>query len=218
MTAFTVGRRTLNENDFPYEGLAATLLEAAEDELGKTGIEKISLRAVAKRAGVSHGAPAHHFGDARGLLTALAAEGYRRLLIVQTEREIRAGDDPHSRFVASGLGYIDFAVENPELFQLMFNSAVPDRTDERFQRLSLLVFEGLVRNTKAHNGHDPYTDPESMKALMASWSVVHGLAELVISGRAERTLQLSELSAQEREKTLADILERVNQKRDAQEK
>lgn len=192
------------------QGLAATLLDVAEKELSLNGIEKLSLRAVAKRAGVSHGAPAHHFGDARGLLTALAAKGYERLVEYQTKREKNTSPKPLDQIVASGLGYIDFAVEFPELFSLMFNSSIPDRSDERFFDIALTAFERLVKNTEAYNGKNPYTDRESMKDLMASWAVVHGLAELVISGRAERPLGLDKLSQEERDLVLGSILLRVN--------
>lgn len=193
------------------QGLAATLLEVAEQELSENGIENLSLRAVAKRAGVSHGAPAHHFGDAQGLLTALAAKGYERLMDYQVKREDAAPAKPLDKIIASGLGYIDFATEFPELFYLMFNSSRPDRSDKRFFDVSLSVFERLVQNTEAYNGQNPYTDPKSMKDLMASWAVVHGLAELVISGRAERTLGLSEMSQKERDAAFTSILLRVNQ-------
>lgn len=194
----------------PSKGLAEKLLEDAEKELEESGIEKLSLRAVAKRAGVSHGAPAHHFGDAQGLLTALATKGYKRLALYQVRREDVAPSTALDKIVASGLGYIDFAMEFPGLFHLMFNSSIPNRSDEQFSNVSLLVFEKLVANTEAHSGQNPYTNRESMKDLMASWAVVHGLAELVISGRAERTLGLNEMSQDERDKILKSILLRVN--------
>jgi len=196
-------------NEKTRQGLPERLLEAAEIELSEHGIEKISLRAVAKRAGVSHGAPAHHFVDAQGLLTALAAKGYERLLGFQTREENAAPPEPLAKIVASGVGYIEFAVTYPELFRLMFNSTVPDRDEKHFQSISLQVFERLVANTEAHNGHNPYTDRESMKDLMASWAVVHGLAELIISGRAERTLGLSQLTPEQYAETISSILLRV---------
>jgi AcrR family transcriptional regulator len=203
----------VTEKSAHIEGLAAVLIDVAEAELSENGIEKLSLRAVAKRAGVSHGAPAHHFGDAKGLLTALATKGYDRLLGYQSRRMAAADTDSLSQIVASGLGYIDFATDHPELFQLMFNSAVPDRTNPAFSDISLAVFERLVDNTTAHNGVNPFACSDSMKGLMASWAVVHGLAELIISGRAERTLGLSKLSKVDRDDVLSSILLRVNQSR-----
>ena len=199
----------MTKTSYHHGDLAAALLGAAEEELIEKGADRFSMRSVAKRAGVSHGAPAHHFGDARGLLTALAAKGYERLLAVQTGREETAPADPRARSLASGLGYLDFAVKNPELFRIMFNSSIPDRSDDRFLNVSLGVFNRLVQNSEALNMRNPYTDPEGMVDLMASWAIVHGLAELIISGRAERTLGISELSASERDKVLTAIIARA---------
>ncbi|MCU0912422.1 MAG: TetR/AcrR family transcriptional regulator, partial [Rhodobacteraceae bacterium] len=103
----TEGQRPYHHGD-----LRAALLAAAEAELEARGIEAFSLRSVAKRAGVSHAAPAHHFGDAGGLLTALAAQGFRRFVANQAAHEDRAGADPAARLVESGLGYIAFAGAN----------------------------------------------------------------------------------------------------------
>lgn len=195
---------------YHHGDLAKALLEAAEAELNENGLERFSLRAVAKRAGVSHGAPAHHFTDVRGLLTALAADGYERLLMQQTEREQSAAATVRDRMVASGLGYIDFAMANPQLFHLMFNSSIPNRDDERFFNVALSVFDRLVENTTAKTGTNPYEDHSSMLDLMVSWSVVHGLAELIVSGRAERPLNLSQLDVEARDRLLSEIIGRAN--------
>lgn len=200
----------MSKTAYHHGDLASALLEAAEAELSSRGIEGFSLRAVAKRVGVSHGAPAHHFGDARGLLTALAARGYERLFARQRAHEDAASSQPRERLVASGLAYVEFAMDHPELFRLMFNSSIPDRSDARFFDVALSVFDRLVRNTESFTGSNPYEDRESMLDLMASWSLVHGLAELIISGRAERPLNLSDLEPEERRRTLSSILARVN--------
>ena len=84
---------------YHHGDLRAALLAAAETELDERGVESFSLRGVARRAGVSHAAPAHHFRDVRGLLTALAAEGFARFLAAQRAREAAAGADPHNRMV-----------------------------------------------------------------------------------------------------------------------
>ncbi len=114
---------------YHHGDLHRALLAAAEEELTEKGVEAFSLRGVAKRAGVSHGAPAHHFADARGLLTELAAQGYQRFIDAQERRQQEAAKDPEAQLTASGLGYIDFATENPALFRLMFSgmaSLVPE--------------------------------------------------------------------------------------------
>ena len=103
----------MEDRSYHHGDLRAALLAAAEVELTEKGVEAFSLRSVAKRAGVSHAAPAHHFGDARGLLTALAVEGFRRFLATQHRREALAAPDPRAQLVAAGLGYVDFALAYP---------------------------------------------------------------------------------------------------------
>ncbi|MGL5012504.1 MAG: TetR/AcrR family transcriptional regulator, partial [Paracoccaceae bacterium] len=113
------------EKPYHHGDLRAALLAAAEAELADHGIEAFSLRQVAKRAGVSHAAPAHHFGDANGLLTALAAEGFRQFAAAQAAREAQADKAPRAQMIAAGLGYVDFAMARPALFRLMHASDRP---------------------------------------------------------------------------------------------
>jgi AcrR family transcriptional regulator len=90
------GVMTSDRPTYHHKDLRAALLTAAEAELTEVGLERFSLRSVAKRAGVSHAAPAHHFGDVGGLLTALCAEGFHRFLAAQAARESLAAPDPPS--------------------------------------------------------------------------------------------------------------------------
>lgn len=195
----------MNTPNYHHGDLRCALLKAAEAELEQRGIERFSLRAVAKRAGVSHAAPAHHFKDLRGLLTALAASGYERMVEFQQQRRQAAPADARARFVATGMGYIDFALAHPDLFRLMFSSEQPDRAEARFETASMAAFDQLVTDVRATGHDDPYTDSESMKQLLRSWAVVHGLAELIISGRTDRLLALPGL--EDREAVLASLLE-----------
>lgn len=194
---------------YHHGNLAAELLLAAERELVLSGIEAFSLRAVAKRAGVSHGAPAHHFKNARGLLTALAAAGYERLVRAQEARQRGAETDPKVQLVAIGFGYLDFAVENPELFRLMFSSEKPVRSDAQFEEAAKAAFARLVDGVRDVLGANPETDPVAMMQLAASWSMVHGLANLLISGRLDAPLGLIEASEVDREMLLSKILLRA---------
>lgn len=196
-------RRTYHHGD-----LASELLRAAELELSENGIESFSLRAVAKRAGVSHGAPAHHFKDARGLLTALATTGFQRLVAAQEARQKHAAADPLSRQVAAGLGYIDFALANPALFRLMFSSEKPDRTSDDLAKASFAAFDKLVTGVEGLVGENPHTDRNAMKDVMASWAMAHGLADLMVSGRADRPMNFSDMPQSEIDQILTDLLAR----------
>ena len=178
-------------------------------ELARNGIEAFSLRAVAKRAGVSHGAPAHHFRDARGLLTAVATMGYERLVEAQEKRQLGTKPDQTAQFVALGRGYLDFAEANPELFRLMFSSEKPDRTDAAFTAAAQAAFGKLVDGVREMLGADPYGDPVAMKQVIASWAIVHGLADLLISGRLDAPMASADISKTRRDAVLSEIMLRV---------
>ena len=173
------------ERPYHHGDLASALLDASEAELAEKGIEGFSLRGVAKRAGVSHAAPAHHFGDVDGLLTALAARGFERFLARQQTFRQQARHEPQAQLQASGLGYVVFALENPALFRLMFGSRRPDFGSERLGRAANTAFEALVRQVADVTGnHTPPTKDRSVLTdVGAAWAIVHGLADLLASGR-----------------------------------
>lgn len=212
MTASKTASHRASKDRYHHGDLKSALLRAAEAELAENGIESFSLRAVAKRAGVSHGAPAHHFKDARGLLTALAASGFRRFIAAQEARQARADDDVLSQQVATGLGYIDFAIDNPALFRLMFTSEKADRSAADLAEASRATFEKLVTGVHSVVGENPDGDPGATKRIMASWAMAHGLADLIVSGRAEHPLKFSTLSLEDRDALLSDLLARTLQR------
>ena len=191
----------------PYHhgDLRAALLAAAEDELAERGVEGFSLRQVAKRAGVSHAAPAHHFGDAQGLLTALAAEGFRQFLAAQAAREAMAAPDAGEQLVAAGLGYVDFAMTRPALFRLLWQSERPDFTDADLGQAARAAFQHLVDQVAAAGG-------DSTADEGAVWAMAHGLADLLAAGRLESMLTLP---GETREAMIANILRRALPRRGA---
>jgi AcrR family transcriptional regulator len=196
------------ESARPYHhgDLRAALLAAAEAELAETGIERFSLRSVAKRAGVSHAAPAHHFGDTRGLLTALAAEGFTRFLATQHAREARAPRVPADLVVAAGLGYVEFAIAHSALFRLMFASERPDFADPALQAAARAAYAHLLEGIGELRGRDPVGDPAGMTDVAAAWATVHGLADLLQAGRIS---YLQSLPDADREATMATIIRRA---------
>lgn len=189
------------DDDRPYHhgDLRAALLAAAEAELAERGIEGFSLRAVAKRAGVSHAAPAHHFGDTPGLLTALAAEGFRRFLATQQAREAQAPREARAQIVAAGLGYIDFALARPALFRLMFGSRRPDFGHADLTAAAQAAYRHLEAQTAAAGGR-------SVQDVAAAWAVAHGLADLMAAGRLT---SLQHMPADARDAACAAIIARA---------
>lgn len=186
------------EKPYHHGDLRAALLAAAEVELAERGIEAFSLRSVAKRAGVSHAAPAHHFGDADGLLTALAAEGFRQFLAAQAAREALADPDPESQLLAAGLGYIDFALQRPALFRLLWGSARPDFSDPDLACASLASYQHLVDQVCAVGG-------KTVADESALWAMAHGLADLLSAGRMK---SIGSFPPAERDAVITGILRR----------
>lgn len=198
-------RSTGSRSRYHHGDLRTALLEAGEAELAETGIEAFSLRKVAKRAGVSHAAPAHHFGDVSGLLTALAEMGNRRFVGYMSAAEDAAAD-PVERLLRAGIGYVNFAAENTALFRLVFASEKPDCDEPRLKRARTAAFQHLVDLVDALGGGNPFDDPDAMTDAMAIWSVAHGLADLLASNRLKPLL---DLDPEKREEAIKDVLRRV---------
>ncbi len=183
---------------YHHGDLRAALMAAGEAELAERGVEAFSLRGTTARAGVSHAAPAHHFGDADGLLTALAAEGFTRFAAAMRARQAALGVREEERQPAgaedrrrsksraidgAGLGYLDFARAHPALFRLMFASQRPDFGDAGLHAAAANAFGILAQAVGAARGADPWTDATGPVDVAAAWALAHGLADLLLSDR-----------------------------------
>ena len=185
---------------YHHGALHQALLAAAEAELADTGLEGFSLRRVAKRAGVSHAAPAHHFGDVNGLLTALAAEGFRQFVAAMVARQAVAASDPAAQIVAASLGYIEFAIWRRALFRLIFSSDRPDFDAPDLAAESAAAYQHLTSLVADVTGAP---DPLDVSGL---WATVHGLADLTAAGRMKA---LALLDPAARDRAFATILLRA---------
>lgn len=167
----------------PYHhgDLAEALLRAAGELLAEGGPERFSLRECARRAGVSHAAPAHHFGDTRGLLTAYAARGFEAL--TQRLRDAAGTSaNPAARMQALGEAYVAFALDHPARYQLMFRSAQTDMDMPLLSEAAQAAWAELANAVAAARGTEPARDSSDPYAALA-WATVHGLALLLIDGR-----------------------------------
>ncbi|WP_199864451.1 TetR-like C-terminal domain-containing protein [Rhizobium sp. EC-SD404] len=206
MRRIVVSEKTTPAKPYHHGDLRAALLEAAELELAEKGIEGFTLRGCAKRAGVSHAAPAHHFGDAAGLLTALAAQGFERFIETQTRVKTAARPvDARANLLAAGIGYLTFAWENQALFRLMFSSERRDDANVHLAQRAQAAYMQLADDVAAVRG-DENTPPQPNDVdVIAAWAMVHGLSDLMISGR----IMLDGLSETERHAALESIIARV---------
>ncbi|MFI9393409.1 TetR/AcrR family transcriptional regulator [Streptomyces bauhiniae] len=166
----------------PYHhgDLRAALLQSAERTLREKGAAALSLRELARATGVSHAAPGRHFKDKQALLDALALAGYERLNQALTAA---TADDPEAdfeqRLTALARAYLGFAVENPELLELMFaRKHEPDSSE----LLATAVDQSLGALTRTfaraqERGEIVQGDPERITLVAAA--SLHGLAALI---------------------------------------
>jgi AcrR family transcriptional regulator len=170
---------------YHHGDLRNTLLAAAETVLRQRGVTDLSLREVAKVAGVSHTAPYRHFKDKNALLQALAAIGYQRL--AEALRQVKAdfAADPAEALVAGGKAYVELAVKNPEMTQLMFGGALETEeiSEEDLVQCSGDAFNALLEIVDMGLEKGVYQARDRMDIALAAWSIVHGLAMLVIGGQ-----------------------------------
>jgi AcrR family transcriptional regulator len=169
----------MTKPSYHHGDLRNALLDAAENLLREQGAGTLTLRACAREAGVSHAAPAHHFGNLSGLLTALAAAGFERLSQYQERAAKKAGAGRNERMAAFGVAYIEFALDHPALFDLMFR-------DRRIDRKDAAYLEAVRRSTALVNSEIGQAVPSSREQAnlqwLRVWSLVHGYATLASTG------------------------------------
>jgi AcrR family transcriptional regulator len=171
-------------NAYHHGALHAALLSAAETILCRDGLAALTLRAVAREAGVSHGSPAHHFKDLSDLLSELVAIGLERL----TAAIQAAGQGEPGKFPAIAQAYLAFATGNAALFQLMFRVERLNAAHERLRTARAAVFAALAEasGTPAAN-----PSPAQLAAMTAQRCLVHGFATLATNGRLLPLLHLA---------------------------
>jgi AcrR family transcriptional regulator len=162
---------------YHHGGLHAACVRAAIELLEEGGETALSLRAVARRVGVSPAAPYRHYADREALVSAVAAVGYREL----AEQLAAAHPSPSTPEQLAGvaIAYVQFALERPALFRIMFGEPCDRDNDERVAAtaaVSLYLREIVARAF-------PDADAESMAT--AIWALVHGLAFLYLDGKLD---------------------------------
>jgi AcrR family transcriptional regulator len=175
----------------PYHhgDLRMAVLGAAEKIVEREGVDALTLRAVARAVDVSHTAPKNHFGSLEGLLSELAAVGYRRLGETLAAAMDAAGTDPRIRMRAMGRAYVGFGRAYPGLFLLMFRSERLDMTRPAL-RDAVESTRQALRNAAMSSASSvtPLPPLQLAARAIASWSLVHGFAMLLLDGRLHNTI------------------------------
>jgi AcrR family transcriptional regulator len=178
-----------DERPYHHGDLRRAIVKAALEILHETQSLEFSLRELARRAGVSHNAPYKHFADKRELLAAVSAAGFETLT-KRMAREIAGLDDARERLFAMLRAYIDHGVENPALYSLMFGGYLggPDRNRPAIELAEAEKAKAMLAGVIVAGGlgrvipQTPRNDRKIAGAILACWSLVHGLTLLLADG------------------------------------
>jgi AcrR family transcriptional regulator len=162
---------------YHHGDLREAVLAAAAEVIARDGAEQLSLRSVATELGVSHTAPRHHFGSREGVFTALATQGFRGLAAA-----IDAASAAGGSFAEVGAAYVEFAVAHPGQFAVMFRPDLTDADDPDLAAATERTSSQLRSGASAVTGASP---ADVALAATAAWSLVHGLATLLLSGAVD---------------------------------
>jgi AcrR family transcriptional regulator len=177
------------ERPYHHGDLRRAIVKAALDILKETQSIEFSLRELARRAGVSHNAPYKHFADKRELLAAVSAAGFE-MLTKRMAREMARLTDPREQLFAMLRAYIDHGVENPALYNLMFGGYLggPDRSRPAIELAEAEKTKALLAGVIVAGGlgraipDTPRNERKIAGAILACWSLVHGLTLLLADG------------------------------------
>ena len=171
---------------YHHGDLRRELIAAAVELIAEKGAAQVSLREVARRAGVTHAAPYRHFQDKSALLAAVAEEGFRELATEETAAISHPGQSPLELLQRLGIAYLRFAHRRPSHFRVMFSAELADRTAHpELEQAALVAFSYLLQAI-GHCQEQGQLPPAPTEELaLGAWSMVHGLSFLLIDGQLD---------------------------------
>ena len=168
---------------YHHGDLKNALIRAGIEILSREGIEALSLRKVAKRAGVSHTAPYAHFTDKQALIAAVAAEGYKKLYGALFAAQ-NPQDDPLARLLATAHAYLQFALDEPDHFKITFSGVVEAEQDyPEYIEQSKRCFALVVAVVEDCEKHGLFAGSNSQLVAVSIWSCIHGFVQLLLANQ-----------------------------------
>lgn len=186
----------MTRDQYHHGDLPKALIHSAIELLKTTDVSRISLRAVAREAGVSHSAPYAHFADKRALLAAISAESFRELHD-QISHIVKTPDLPADQMLSAvARDYLDFALENPQRFKLMFSNNIGEEHEYPELTASTSATFNLLKELVQKCQEEGVLKPGSQDAVaVALWSLVHGFLSLYLENQfSHQVLADSDLS------------------------
>ncbi len=185
-----------SKKNYHHGNLRRQLIETALDIISEHGLEKVSMRGLGQRIGVSRTAPYRHFADKSALLCAIAEEGYKKLTRVLNNSNTKFSDDSVTRLMNVGIAYVEFAVSNSVHYQIMFGNEIREknRTPELVKAAGtafneLLCAVKVCQNEKRIKQLNPFIIANTL------WSTTHGISSLLIDGQVQAVNAFQEFPA-----------------------
>ena len=176
-------------SNYHHGDLKNALIQAGIEILAEEGLGSLSLRKVAKQAGVSHAAPYAHFKDKQALIAAISTEGFKRLHLQIKQVLDEYANEPQRLLIETAWAYFQYALSETDSFQLMFSSAlVKEKEYPDFVTASKESFTQLVKVVEICQKGGALKDGDAELVAVSTWSTVHGFASLYLEGQISSTL------------------------------
>ncbi len=177
------------KSSYHHGDLKNALIKAGIEILSKEGVNSLSLRQVARKAGVSHAAPYAHFTDKQALVAAIATDGYRKIYEEIVRGAEQYPDDPLRQLVETAWAYVEFGFQEPDHFRITFSGVVEKERDYpalvEMTAKSFGVLRALVVRCQDAGILDP-GDPDL--AAVGVWGSLHGFVSLIQEGQISRSV------------------------------
>ncbi|MBE9214777.1 TetR/AcrR family transcriptional regulator [Plectonema cf. radiosum LEGE 06105] len=185
---------------YHHGNLREELLRATGELLETKGLEAISMRAIARHIGVSHGAPANHFANKEALMTAYVAQAFEDAVQSVENACQQVGDDLEKRFLAVGQAIVNFAIKNPNTFKLMIRSEWFDSKQVDVAIPRRKMFDILLNHIEAMDLVNGAPAQSAQTRAIAAWAMIQGYASLriegvLVAGKDEKTGDPREVAA-----------------------
>jgi AcrR family transcriptional regulator len=169
---------------YHHGDLKNALTKVGVEILAREGVSGLTLRKVAKRAGVSHSAPYAHFKDRQSLIAAISTEGFRKLYDELDAAVSAHADNPKEQLVEATWAYVQFAMNNTDTFKIMFSGVLEKEKDyPSFVEISGKTFERVVDIVRACQNAGILRPGPSELVAVSVWGQVHGIISLALEGQ-----------------------------------
>ena len=196
------------KGDYHHGNLREALTQAAIELLEAEGTQALSLRGVARRAGVSQTAPYRHFADKEALLASVAQRGFELLKKGQLEA-LEQIDNRAEHISEVGKSYVRFALAHPHILRLMFGPDISCKGDYPDLQVAAGEAFGVIQTLVTEQLSDSdATDTNPMMATLGAWSLVHGISTLLLDGHLKQKLESGEVNVEQLTEMITSIYSR----------